>query len=380
METQLTAISLVETAKSFADAEVRPLAGIFDQGTGVSREMINRMGELGLLGAGLPAEYGGGSCDALQTGLIALEVGKACCSVRSVLTVHSSLVGESISRLGSLEQKRKWLPAICSGTAIGAFALSEPATGSDAAAVQANYTMKDGCYVINGMKKWITLGALADFFIVIARCDNQVSAFIVDSDQQGISIQPIKGMIGNRGSHVAQIQLDNVTVGPERLLCSEGLGFSHVVNIAMDCGRHSIAWAGQAITEEALTCMVTYARTRKQFGQPLGRISAIRAMIADATVAVHAGRQLCTNAALLRNQRHENSIHETIIAKVFTSRNAVKTANDAVQLLGANGCCSDYPAERLLRESKILEVIEGTTQILQEVIADFSLKQNFKKT
>jgi alkylation response protein AidB-like acyl-CoA dehydrogenase len=379
MEMQLETMPLAETAKAFADAEVRPLAGIFDTGTGISREMVSRMGCLGLLGAGLPTEYGGGGCDALQTGLIALEVGRACCSVRSVLTVHSGLVGESISRLGTAAQKEQWLPLICSGDAIGAFALSEPFTGSDAAAVQTAYVKKGDAYVINGLKKWTTLGALADFFIVIARCDSKVSAFIVDSNQPGVRIQPIKGIIGNRGSHVAQIQLDDVTVGPERLLCSEGLGFSHVVNIAMDCGRHSIAWAGQAITEEALACMVAYARTRKQFGQPLGRISAIRAMIADATVAVHAGRQLCTNASILRSKRHEDSVHETIIAKMFTSRNAVKVANDAVQLHGANGCSSDYPVERLLRESKILEVIEGTTQILQEVIADFSLKQNFKK-
>ncbi len=379
MEMELTALSLVEAAKSFADAEVRPMAGIFDTGTGISRELVSRMGALGLLGAGLPKAYGGGGCDALQTGLIALEVGRACCSVRSVLTVHGCLVGESISRLGSAEQKQQWLPAICSGSAVGAFALSEPLTGSDAAAVQTEYTKKDGAYIINGIKKWTTLGALADFFIVIARCGDVVSAFIVDSNQPGISIKPVKGVIGNRGSHVAQIQLDGVTVGPDRLLCSEGLGFSHVVNVAMDYGRHSIAWAGQAIIEEALACMVTYARTRRQFGQPIGRMSAVRAMIADATVAAHAGRQLCTHASQLRSERHENSVHETIIAKMFTSRNAVKVANDAVQLHGANGCCSDYPVERLLRESKILEVIEGTTQILQEVIADFSLNQNLKK-
>jgi alkylation response protein AidB-like acyl-CoA dehydrogenase len=152
-----------------------------------------------------------------------------------------------------------------------------------------------------------------------------------------------------------------------------------VVNIAMDYGRHSIAWAGLALAEEGLESMVSYARKRKQFGQAIGRFSAVRAIIADATVAVHAGRQLCINAARLRDERHENSVNETIIAKMFTSVSAVKIANDAVQVHGANGCCSDYVAERLLRESKILEVIEGTTQILQDVIADFSLKQNFKK-
>lgn len=370
---------LLSRAAAFAKDEVRPLAAYFDKGNGVGRDLIGRMAQLGLLGAPLPVKYGGGGAGPLEWGQITCETGKACCSVRSLLTVHTSVVGETLSRLGSETQKQRWLPAICAGKAIGAFALSEPETGSDARSVQTTYTKSGNEYVLNGKKKWITFGNLADFFMVLAGDAGNMTAFIVERDQPGVHTSPIEGLIGNRGSHIAEIRLDNVKVLPEAVVCGEGLGFTHVVNTAMDFGRHSIAWAGLALAEEALECMVAYARTRKQFGVPIGSTGAIRAMIAEATVSVHGARQLCERAAAMRAAAHPENVNETIIAKYFTSRAAVEITNHAVQLHGANGCSSDYTVERLMREAKILEVIEGTSQVLQGVISDFAFRHYYQK-
>ncbi|MET0464659.1 MAG: acyl-CoA dehydrogenase family protein [Chitinophagaceae bacterium] len=365
--------TLLQAAKDFSANRVRPLAAFFDQGNGIPRELITDMGRSGLLGAPLPTRYGGGGADARLWGEITREIGKACCSVRSVLTVHSALIGETIVRLGNDEQKNRLLPDICSGKQIGAFALSEPDTGSDARGIKTAYAKTGEGYTINGVKKWITLGDLADFFIVIAQDQGRISAFFVERERTGITSVPLNGIIGNRGSHIAEVTLRDVYVPQSNLFCGEGMGFSHVVNTAMDFGRSSIAWAGLAIAEEALECMTSYALQRKQFGALIGTLGGVRTMIADAAVAVHAGRRLCEHAAHSRTERSVDLIHDTITAKYFTSRAAVQITNNAVQLYGANGCSSQFLPERLLREAKILEVIEGTSQVLQEVIADYAL-------
>lgn len=368
-------MGVVEDARRFALQHIRPLAAGIDRQQEMPRQLIAAMAGKGYLGATFPVAYHGMGLDAIAYGLLTEQIGKACASTRSLLTVHTSLVGEAILRHGSAAQRNYWLPAMAAGEKIGAFALSEPGIGSDAAGVRTSYRKKGNAFVLNGSKRWISFAGIADFFIVVARDGADVTAFLVDSESPGVSRIPIEGMLGNRGAHLSDVVFREVEVREENVLGKTGQGFTCIVNTALDHGRYSIAWAGVAIAQEALDAMSGYACIREQFGKRLFRHQSIQAMIADATTSVHAARALCLRAGAMRAERHADAVTETIIAKCHTSRVAMKAALDAVQIHGANGCWDGYPVERLFREAKILEIIEGTTQIHQEAITHYSIRQ-----
>lgn len=365
----------LEEAKLFTASHIRPYAGVFDAEQQLPRSLIQQMADNGFLGATVSPEYGGLGLDALTYGQLTEVIGKACASTRSLLTVHASLVAESISRFGTSAQKSYWLPEMVSGRKIGSFALTEPDVGSDAKHVQTTYQTKNDHYVINGKKKWISFADIADFFVVIAAQEGELTAFLVDSKTPGITCTPMKGLLAHRATHIAAIDFEEVVVPLESRLGKEGQGFTYIVNTALDHGRYSIAWAGLALAQEALEAMSKYSVHRTQFGQKLFRHQAIQGLITEAAAGVHAARALCVRAGTMRMEKHMNYIIETIMAKYFTSRLAMKTATDAVQLHGGNGCSPDYPVERLFREAKILEIIEGTTQIHQQAIAIFCVQQ-----
>lgn len=371
--------SIVADVKEFTAQRIRPYATEFDVNERLPKELISDMAAKGFLGASFPGKYGGLALDPVHYGLFTEEVGKGCCSVRGLITVHTSLVGGALLRWGSEQQKNKWLPAMASGEKIAAFALSEPEVGTDAQGVQTKYEKKDGRYVLNGIKKWITAGDIADIFLVIAANGTDISAFIVERGFAGVSTKPIKGLLASRASHVAEIALQNVEVPAENLVGKEGVGYTYIVNTALDHGRYSIAWAGVAIAQEAVDNMVKYARSRSQFGKKLHQFSLIQALIGNAVTKVHAARALCLKAGEMRKANHDDAMIETSIAKYFSSKIAMEVTIDAVQLHGGNGCCNEYPVERLFREAKILEIIEGTSQVQQEIIAKYALTKYYKK-
>lgn len=366
---------IISEAAIFADREIRPYAAEFEENGGIPRQLIQQMAERGYLGACFPAAYGGLGLDALHYGLFTEVIGKACASTRSLLTVHTSLVGETILRWGTTEQKKSWLPQMANGSVLAAFALSEPDTGTDAAGIKTAYKKQGDTFIINGCKKWITMSGIADMFLVIATNNGQVSAFLVDSESPGISIAPIKGLLAGRAAYISEITFKDVCIPQENMLGKEGTGFSFIVNTALDAGRYSIAWGGLAIAQEALESMISYSRRRKQFGKKIYTFQSIQSMIADAIAKVAAGRALCMRAGELRTTKHADAIMETTIAKYFTSKMANAVTADAVQVHGGNGCCSQYPAERLFREAKVLEIIEGTSQVLQGVITEYGLQK-----
>jgi alkylation response protein AidB-like acyl-CoA dehydrogenase len=258
------------------------------------------------------------------------------------------------------------------GEMLAAFALSEPGVGSDAKAVTASYVRDGDRYILNGRKKWISYGAIADVLLVAAARNGAMTVFIVDAGQTERT--PIKGMLGVRGAHLAEIVLSDVAVSADDVVGPEEAGFYHVVQSALDFGRHSVAWGALGVAQEALEIMVSYARSRKQFDAPIGSFQLVRAMIADAVAETHAARALCRNAADLRRRGELDAQIETSIAKLFSAKTAVRVASDAVQVLGANGCSGSYPAERLYRDAKILEIIEGTHQIQQLMISKYGLR------
>lgn len=372
-------LSIVNRAREFVNKNIRPFATEFEQKEAVPRKLILDMATEGYLAASLPTQYGGLGLDPVHYGLFTEEIGKGCCSVRGLVTVHTSLVAESLLRWATDVQKEKWLPAMATGKLVAAFALTEPGVGTDAQSVQTHYYRKDNKYILNGTKKWITFGDVADVFMVIATNGQEISALMVERKFFGVHTKPIKGLLASKASHIAEIEFDNVEVPVENLVAKEGMGFTYIVNTALDHGRYSIAWAGVAIAQEAVDAMVAYARSRKQFGKKLHDFQLIEAMIGDAVTKVHAARALCLKAGEMRKNNHDDAIIETNIAKYFSSKIAMDIAIDAVQLHGANGCCNKYPVERLFREAKILEIIEGTSQVQQQMIAKHALKRYFRK-
>lgn len=368
--------ALVASARRFADEVLRPRAGAFDAQGGVPREVLDAMAREGFLGAPLPPEHGGAGLDAQAWGELTAEIGKGCSNARALLTVHSSLVGQTLARLGDAAQRRRWLPLLARGEKLACFCLTEPEVGSDAASVRTSYRAVPDGFVLSGLKRWITYGALADLFLVVASCGREVSAFLVERGTPGLSTQPMSGLMASRGAHLAEVRFDEVLVSPQALLGRLGAGFGFVVNEALFHGRYSIAWAGVAVAEAALEEMVGYARSREQFGKRLRQHQLVQAMIADAVADVHAARALCERAGRLIDAGDDDAVHETNIAKLVSSRLAVRVTGDAVQLLGANGVSERYPAERLYREAKVLEIIEGSTQIQQLLVAEYGLRRH----
>jgi len=367
--------NIVNKVRLFADEVLRPRAGDFDREERLPREIIAEMAKNRFLLAGLPEEHGGLGLDPVSYGFFTEEIGKACCSTRGLITVQNSLIGETLLKWGKKEQQNKWLPSIAYGKKIGAFALTEPNVGTDAKGVLTAYEKSGREYVINGRKKWISFAEIADFFIVIAARETKITAFIVERDRSGIRIFPQKGLLASRAAHIAEIDFKDVRVPEENIIGKLGTGFSFIVSTALDHGRYSIAWAGVAVSQEALDSMVAYARERKQFGRKICEFQLIQRLIGNAVTKTHAARALCIKAGELRAKGDREAIPETTIAKYFASRVALEVATDAVQVHGGNGCSNLYPAERLFREAKVLEIIEGTSQIHQQIIAKYGLRK-----
>lgn len=370
---------LVEQAVEFSETHIRPYASQFDQDRGIPRELIQQMANAGFLGSILPKEYGGQGLNPLDYGYLTQAIGKGCSSARTLLTVHTSLVGETLVKLGTPAQKDHYLADIASGKKIACFALSEPAAGSDAASIQTNYQKQDDGFVIDGCKHWISFGNISDIFLVFAQSDENISAFLVERDMPGVSTTAMTNVMAGRGSHLGKIKFDKVTVPKENLVGRLGMGFSFVANTALFYGRYSIAWAGCALAQAALEEMVSYARKREQFSVKIAQHQLVQGIIADAVTQLHVGRNTCEKIAQMRIDNDDDAVTETNIAKLFTSRMAMQVATQAVQILGANGFSEDYPVERLFREAKVLEVIEGSSQIQQQMIAQYGLTKYFRK-
>ncbi|MEM6806550.1 MAG: acyl-CoA dehydrogenase family protein, partial [Bacteroidota bacterium] len=311
--------TILEEVKQFVSIHIRPYAAEFEEKEGIPRQLIDKMAERGYLAACFPKMYGGLGLDPIHYGLFTEEIGKACSSTRAMLTVHTSLVGQTILRWGTEEQKDALLPAMAKGEKLAAFALTEPSTGTDTKNIQTSYRKEGNHFIIHGKKKWITLSGIADVFLVIAKNENNISAFLVDRKSEGIRTTPIKGLLASRAVYVAEIEFDQVRIPEENLLGKEGAGSTYIINSALDYGRFSVAWGGLGIAQEALEAMISYSRKRKAFGEKIYNFQFIQGMIGNAITKIHAGRSLCLHAGKLRKERHNDAIMETTIAKYFTS-------------------------------------------------------------
>jgi glutaryl-CoA dehydrogenase (non-decarboxylating) len=355
--------------RAFVNEEIFPNAGEWDKKEFTPPELIKKVAERGFLGAILPEEFGGKGMDMITYGILNEEIGRGCSSIRSLLTVHN-MVAHALCKWGNKSQKEYWLPKLASGEIIAAFALSEPNVGSDAKSVETTAKLTGDSYILNGHKKWITYGQIANVFLVFAKCEDKPTAFLVEKNSPGFSVKPMSGILGTRASMVAELQFDNCHVPLENLVGKLGFGFSYIASSALDYGRYSVASGCVGIAQACLEACIKYTNERKQFGVYLKEHQLIRQKITQMIANVKAARLLCYQAGYLKDINDPNSIIETSIAKYFASTVATKVANDAVQLHGGNGCSSEYPVERYLRDSKIMEIIEGSTQIQEITIAE----------
>ncbi|HEU5379699.1 MAG TPA: acyl-CoA dehydrogenase family protein [Ktedonobacteraceae bacterium] len=376
MQTELSVKQREDQAafRAFARREIAPYADLYDREEQTPPELIQKMAQQGFLGAIISEAWGGKNWDMVTLGLLHEEIGYACSSVRSLLTVHS-MVSYALQKWGNASLKSRWLPGLASGEYLAAFALSEPGVGSDASSVETTAVLQGDQYVLQGRKKWITYGQIADVFLVFAHVDQKVSAFLVARNTPGLSVHPIHGMLGTKASMLAELRFHDCAIARENLIGGIGFGLASIATSALDIGRYSVACGCVGLAQACLDACLEFTGTRKQFGVLLREHQLIQQMLTNMIVDVKAARLLCYHAGYLKDSGNPATLMETFNAKYFASTIAMRAANDAVQIHGALGCSSEYSVQRYLRDAKIMEVIEGSTQIQQITIARYASQQ-----
>ncbi len=376
MNLELTAPQkeLQAECRHFASHRVAPHADDFDRREFMPADVIREVAANGYLAAFLKPEWSGRGLDFITYGLLTEELGRACSSLRSLLTVHD-MVALSILKWGTNDQREAWLRRLALGQTIGAVAITEAGAGSDAASVQLEAKRVNGSYVLNGKKKWITFGQIADLFLVLAQCESRPAAFLVERERAGFQSNAISGLLGVRASMVADLTFANCEIPAENLIGREGFGLASVISTALGLARYSVAWGSVGIAQSCLEACLDYTSERKQFGVYLKEHQLIKQMLTGMIVNVNAARLLCVQAGAAKVAGDPKEVQQTFIAKYFASRTAMKAATDAVQIHGANGCGGEYPVQRYLRDAKIMEIIEGSNQIQQITIADCAFQE-----
>ena len=362
-----------QTARAFAMEKVLPRAAEIDEQGAIPAEVIAELGQLGLMGIFVPEKWGGAGLDTLSYVLAMEEVNRACASTGVVMTVNNSLVCGPLLARGTDAQRERWLRPVASGEKMGCFALSEPASGSDAAAMRTSARRDRDGWVLNGTKNFITNGVSADVVVVFAQTDpakrhKGIAAFVVEKPTAGLSVGKVERKLGIRGSDTAQLVFEDVRVPDDQLLGEVGDGFRIALD-TLDGGRIGIAAQAVGIARACLEDSVAYAKEREAFGKPIAEFQAIQWKIADMATEVDAARLLCWRAAATKDAGGGYAA-EAAMAKLFASDIAMKAARECVQIFGGYGYLKDFPAERHYRDAKITEIYEGTSEIMKLVIAE----------
>lgn len=358
-----------EAVIEFAKKKIIPVATEYDEKESYPVELIRDMGKQGFLCPHIPKEYGGGELDMYSIGLINEQIGQASASVRSILTVQG-MVGLAILKYGTKRQKDTWLPKLSSGEIIAGFALAEEKAGCNSSSLSTSYHEIKKEYELNGKKTWVTMGQLTNLFLVFARRGEEFSAFLVEREREGVKVDSVKGLLGLRATMVADVTFSNVRIPKENLLGSVGVGLRFIVPLCLDYGRYTVAWGCVGLSQACVNECFSYANQREQFGSKIKDFQMIQRMLAKMVALTKSSRLMCWNAAERKEDGDFNSILETCITKYYASTVANEVASMAVQIFGANGCKNQYPVERYFRDAKISEIIEGSTQILEIMIAN----------
>lgn len=367
----------LQMVRSFAQNEVKPLAAEVDEQERFPEENVAKMAKLGFFGIPFPVEYGGmGGTNQLYS-MAVEELSRVCATTGVVVSAHTSLCANPIYELGTEEQRKKYLPKLCSGEWLGAFGLTEPNAGTDASAQQTTAVLDGDHYVINGSKIFITNASKAHVFIVMAMTDRSlgtkgISAFIVEKGMPGFSVGKEEKKMGIRGSATCELIFEDCIVPKENLLGKEGKGF----NIAMktlDGGRIGIASQAVGIAQGAMDEVIQYVKERKQFGRPLAKFQNTQFQIADLQTAVEAARLLVRRASWKKDMQLPYTV-DAAYCKLFAAETAMHVTTKVVQLFGGYGYMREYPVERMMRDAKITEIYEGTSEVQRMVIGGSLLR------
>ena len=366
-----------QMVRDFAVNEVKPIAAEIDVTERFPMENVKKMGELGMMGIPFPTEFGGAGGDVLSYILAVEELSKVCATTGVILSAHTSLCASLINENGTPEQKEKYLRDLCTGNKIGAFGLTEPGAGTDAAGQQTTAVLDGDNYILNGSKIFITNGGVADTFIVFAMTDKSkgtkgISAFIVEKGFQGFSIGKKEDKLGIRASSTTELIFENCIVPKENLIGKEGKGFGIAMK-TLDGGRIGIAAQALGIAEGALEEAIKYMKERKQFGRPISAFQGLQWMVAEMSTKIEAARFLVYKAAWLKENKQPYSI-DAARAKLYAAEVAMDVTTKAVQLFGGYGYTKEYPVERMMRDAKITEIYEGTSEVQKMVISGSLLK------
>lgn len=358
--------------REFAENEVKPIAAEIDESGRFPRETVEKMARYHMMGIPFPVEYGGAGGDDIAYAIAVEELSKVCATTGVILSAHTSLACWPIYEYGTEEQKQKYLIPLAKGEKLGAFGLTEPNAGTDAAGQQTVAVLDGDNYILNGTKLFITNGGEADIYIIFAMTDKAkgsrgISAFIVEKDYPGFSIGKIEDKMGIRGSSTAELIFRDCVVPKENLLGKEGEGFKIAMK-TLDGGRIGIAAQALGIAEGALEESIKYIKERQQFGRPLSKFQGLQWMVADMATAIEAAKLLVYRAAYNKSNGLPYN-KEAAMAKLYAANVAMDVTTKAVQLHGGYGYTKDYPVERMMRDAKITEIYEGTSQVQQMVIA-----------
>jgi alkylation response protein AidB-like acyl-CoA dehydrogenase len=361
-----------DMVRDFAEKEIAPRAAEVDKTAEFPAENIRKMAELGLMGLPYPEEYGGGGGDYLSYAIAAEEIARACGSTALIYAAHVSLGCGPIYNFGTEQQKRTWLPLLCSGQGLGAFGLTEPEAGSDAGSTRTTAVRDGDYYVLNGSKMWITSGAIADVVTCTAKTDpgagtRGISGFLVPGGTPGFIPGKNEPKMGLKGSITSALSLEDCRVPADHLLGEEGEGFKQML-ITLDGGRISIGAMALGLAQAAFEEATRYARERVQFGQPIAKFQAIQWMIADMATEIDAARLMIYRAAAMKDAGVRFT-KEAAMAKLFASEVAERAAFKAIQIHGGYGYSQEYPVERIYRDQRLCTIGEGTSEIQRLVIA-----------
>ena len=369
-------IQVRDMVREFAAREVAPYIREWDQTSGIDRVLIDKIGEMGILGLPIPEEYGGLGLEYVSLGLACEEMEYVDTSLRVILSVHVGLNSLTLLQWANEEQKQRWLVPQATGEKIATFGLTEPAAGSDAGAIESTALRDGDDYILNGSKMWISLADIADHFLVFASVDRSLkhkglTAFVLERGMEGFTTGTIKGKLGVRAGNTGELAFDNVRVPLANRIGAEGEGFKIAMS-AIDQGRFTVAAGATGLTRAALDASVKYANTRHTFGQPIGKHQLVQQMIAKMVAAYEASSLLVWKAAELKNRGIRNT-KETSLAKWYATDAALAAADDAIQIHGSYGFSNEYPVERYMRNARGSVIYEGTSQIHQILQAEYAL-------